>query len=95
VIGSLREVHPLEQSLTHQKERNMSNEAERDPKQQHQQGKHEPAGPVNTSDTKTNPSPGSQGQGRHAGDISKKDPSRDSGSQHGQEKPDDQKRRAS
>ena len=31
----------------------MSNEAERDPKQQ--QGKHDPAGPVNPSDTKTNP----------------------------------------
>jgi hypothetical protein len=71
----------------------MSNETERDPKQQ--QGKHDPAGPVNTSDTKTNPPPGNQSQGRHPEDISKKNPSQDSDSQHGQEKPEDQKRRAS
>jgi hypothetical protein len=48
----------------------MSNETERDPKQQ--QGMHNPAGPVNTSDTKTNPSPGNRSQGRHPEDISKK-----------------------
>jgi hypothetical protein len=71
----------------------MSNQTERDPKQQ--QGKNDPAGPVNTSDTKTNPSPGNQSQGRHPEDISKKNPSQDSDSQHGQEKPEDRKRRAS
>jgi hypothetical protein len=71
----------------------MSNETERDPKQQ--QGKHAPAGPVNTSDTKTNPSPGNQSQGRHPEDISKKTPSQGNDSQHGQGKPEDQKRRAS
>jgi hypothetical protein len=71
----------------------MSNETERDPKQQ--QGKHDPAGLPNTSDTKTNPSPGNQSQGRHPEDISKKNPSQGSDSQHGQEKPGDQKRRAS
>jgi hypothetical protein len=70
----------------------MSNEAERDPKQQ---VKHDPAGPVNTSNTKSNPSPGNQSQGRHPEDMSKKNPSQGSGSQHGQEKPEDQKRRAS
>ena len=72
----------------------MSNETERHPKQQ-QQGKHDPAGPVNTSDTKTNPSSGNQSQVRRPEDISKKNPSQDSDSQHGQEKPEDQKRRAS
>jgi hypothetical protein len=71
----------------------MSNEAERDPKQQ--QGKHDPAGPVNPSDTKTNPLPGSQSQRRHPEDISKKNSAQDSDSRHGQEKPGDQKRRAS
>jgi hypothetical protein len=71
----------------------MSNQTERDPKQQ--QGKNDPAGPVNPSDTKTNPSPGNQSQGRHPEDISKKNPSQDSDSQHGQEKPEDRKRRAS
>jgi hypothetical protein len=71
----------------------MSNQTERDPKQQ--QGKNDPDGPVNPSDTKTNPSPGNQSQGRHPEDISKKNPSQDSDSQHGQEKPEDRKRRAS
>jgi hypothetical protein len=72
----------------------MSNETERDPKQQHQQGKHDPAGPVAPSD-KANPSPGNQSQGRHPEDVSKKNPSQGSDSQHDQEKPQDQKRRAS
>jgi hypothetical protein len=70
----------------------MSNELERDPRQQ---GKHDPARPANTSDTKNNPSPGNQSQGRHPQDISRKNPSQDSDSQHGREKPEDQKRRAS
>ena len=70
----------------------MSNETERNPKQQ---GKHDPAGPANTSDTTNTPSPGNQSQGRHPQDSSKKNPSQDRDSRHDQEKPEDQKRRAS
>jgi hypothetical protein len=74
----------------------MSNEAERDPQQQKQQrGKQDPTGSVTHSDTKTNPSPRNQSQ-RNPQDISKKNPSQDGDSQHkGQEKPEDEKRRAS
>jgi hypothetical protein len=35
--------------------------------------------------TKTNPSPGNQSEGHRPQDISKKNPSQDSDSQHGQE----------
>ena len=75
----------------------MNNEAEKDPQQQKpQQGKHDPTGSVNTPDTKTNPSPENQGQGNRPQDISKKSPSQGSDPQHkGQEKPEDEKRRAS
>jgi hypothetical protein len=75
----------------------MSNEAERDPQQpKQQQDKHDPTGSVNTSDTKTNPSPENQGQGNRPQDISKKNPSQGSDPQpQGQEKPEDEKRRAS
>ena len=74
----------------------MSNEAERDPQQQKQQGKPAPTGSVNPSDTKTNPSQGNQSQSNRPQDISKKNPSQDSDAQHqGQEKPEDEKRRAS
>jgi hypothetical protein len=71
----------------------MSNESERDPQQQ---GKQDPTGKVNTSDTKTKPSPENQGQGNRPQDISKKNPPQGSDPQHqGQEKPEDEKRRAS
>jgi hypothetical protein len=71
----------------------MSNESERDPQQQ---GKQDPTGKVNTSDGKTNPSPENQGQGNRPQDISKKNPPQGSDPQHkGQEKPEDEKRRAS
>jgi hypothetical protein len=71
----------------------MSNEAEKDPKQQTQQ--QDPTGSVNPSDKKTNPSPGNQSSNRPQ-DISKKNPSQGSDPQHqGQEKPEDEKRRAS
>ena len=75
----------------------MTNEAEKDPKQQKQQpGQQAPTGSVNTPDTKTNPSPGNQGQSNRPQDMSKKNPSQDSDPQHkGQEKPEDEKRRAS
>jgi hypothetical protein len=74
----------------------MSNEAEKDPKQEkQQQGQQNPTGSVNPSDTKTNPSPGNQSSNRPQ-DISKKNPSQDSDPQHqDQEKPEDEKRRAS
>jgi hypothetical protein len=64
----------------------MSNEAEKDPQQQKpQQGQQDPVGSANPS----------QGSNRPQ-DISKKNPSQDSDSQHkGQEKPEDEKRRAS
>jgi hypothetical protein len=71
----------------------MSNEAEKDPKQQKQQ---DPTGSVNPSDKKTNPSPGNQSQSNPPQDISRKNPSHDSDSEHqGQQKPEDEKRRAS
>jgi hypothetical protein len=75
----------------------MSNEVERDPEQQKQeQGKHDPTGSVNPSDKKTNPSPGNQSQSNPPQDISKKNPSQGGDSQHqGQQKPEDEKRRAS
>jgi hypothetical protein len=75
----------------------MSNEAEKDPKQQQQQqGQQNPTGAVNTPDTKTNPSPGNQGQSNRPQDSSKKNPTQDSDPKHqGQEKPEDEKRRAS
>jgi hypothetical protein len=69
----------------------MTNEAEQNPKQQ----KPQPEGSVHSPDKKTDPSQESQG---HASpqDISKKNPSQDSDSQNkGQQKPEDEKRRAS
>jgi hypothetical protein len=75
----------------------MSNEAGKDPRQQkQQQGQQDPTGAANTPDTKTNPSPGNQGQSNRPQDSSKKNPSQDSNPQHqGQQKPEDEKRRAS
>jgi hypothetical protein len=75
----------------------MSNEVERDPEQQkREQGRHDPTGSVNPTDKKTNPSPGNQSQSNPPQDISKKNPSQGSDSQQqGQQKPDDEKRRAS
>jgi hypothetical protein len=70
----------------------MSNETENDPKQE--QSKQDPTGSVNTSDKKTNPSPANQGN--RPQDISKKNPPKNSDIQpQGQEKPEDEKRRAS
>ncbi len=60
-----------------------------------QQQKPQPGGSVNAPDTKTNPSPENQGQGNRPQDISKKNPSQGSDPQRGQEKPEDEKRRAS
>jgi hypothetical protein len=73
----------------------MKNEAKTDPQQQKpQQGKETPTRSVNPSDTKTNPS--QENQRNRPQDTSKKNPSQDSDSQHkGQEKPQDEKRRAS
>jgi hypothetical protein len=85
---------PLEapESLMCFKRSDMSNETESDPKQQ--QGKQDPTGSVNTSDKKTNPTP--ENQGNRPQDISKKNPAQGSDPQHpGQEKPEDEKRRAS
>jgi hypothetical protein len=75
----------------------MTNEAKTDLQQQkQQQGKQDPTRAANPSDTKTNPSPQNQTPGSRPQDISKKNPSQDSDSQHkGQEKPADKKRRAS
>jgi hypothetical protein len=74
----------------------MSNEAETDPQQPRQQHvQQDPPGSVKTSDTKSNPPPGKQSQSNPQ-DISKKNPSQDSDSQHkDQQKPEDEKRRAS
>ena len=61
-----------------------------------QQQKPQPGGSVNAPDTKADPSPENQGQGTRPQDISKKNPSQGSDPQHqGQEKPEDEKRRAS
>jgi hypothetical protein len=69
----------------------MSNEAENNLQQQ----KPQPGGSVNAPDTKTNPSQENQNE-NNPQDISKKAPSQDSDSPHkGQEKPTDEKRRAS
>jgi hypothetical protein len=70
----------------------MSNEVEKDPEQQkHEQGKHDPTGSVNPSDKR-----GNQSQSNPTQDVSKKNPSQGSDSQHqGQQKPEDEKRRAS
>ena len=66
----------------------MSNETESDPKQQ---GKQDPTGSVNT-DKKTS----TENQGNRPQDISKKNPSQGSDPQHqGQQKSEDEKRRAS
>jgi hypothetical protein len=71
----------------------MSNESEKDPQQQ---GKQDPTRKVITSDTKTDAAPENQGQGNRPQDISKKNPAPGSDPQHqGQEKPEDEKRRAS
>jgi hypothetical protein len=70
----------------------MSNETESDPKQQ--QRKQDPTGRVDNSDKKTNPS--TDNQGNRPQDISKKNPAQGSDPQpQGQEKPEDEKRRAS
>jgi hypothetical protein len=70
----------------------MTNETEKNPEQQ----KPQPGGSVKAPDAKTNPSPENQGQGNRPQDISKKNPSQGSDPQHqGQEKPEDEKRRAS
>jgi hypothetical protein len=72
----------------------MSDETESDPKQQ--QGKQKPSGSVNTSDKKTTPSQENPGQGNRPQDITKKNPPQGSDPQpQGQEKPEDEKRRAS
>jgi hypothetical protein len=75
----------------------MTNETEKDPQQPRQpQGQQDPTGSAKTSDTKPIPSPGNQSQSNRPQDISKKNPSQDSDSeQQGQEKPEDEKRRAS
>ena len=75
----------------------MSNEAEKNPEQQkQQQGQPDRTRSVNPSDTKTNPSPENQRQSNPPQDISKKNPSQGTDSQHkGQKKPEDEKRRAS
>jgi hypothetical protein len=73
-------LQPIHQDV---KRSNMSNETEtqQDPK---------------TSETKPIPSPGNQSQGNRPQDISKKNPSQDTDAQHqGEEKPEDEKRRAS
>ena len=72
-------------------------ETEKKPQQPSPQpGQQDPTGSVNTSDTPTDPSRENQGQKNRPQDISKKNPSQDSDSQHkGQEKPEDEKRRAS
>jgi hypothetical protein len=65
---------------------------EKSPEQQ----KPQPGGSVKAPDTKTNPTPENQGQGNRPQDISKKNPSHGGEPQHqGQEKPEDEKRRAS
>jgi hypothetical protein len=65
----------------------MSNETE---------NKQDPTGSVNPGNTKTDPSQRTQRETNPPQDISKKNPSQDSDSQHkGQEKPEDEKRRAS
>jgi hypothetical protein len=70
-----------------QKRSDMNNEIENKPN---------PTGSVNPTDTKTSDSPADQGQGNPPQDISKKNPSQGRDSQHGgQEKPEDEKRRAS
>ena len=70
----------------------MTNETEKNPEQQ----KPQPGGSVNAPDTKTNPSPENQGQGNRPQDISKKNSSQGSDPQRqDQEKPEDEKRRAS
>jgi hypothetical protein len=85
---------PLEEapeSLMCFKRSDMSNETESDPKQQ---GKQDPTVRVDNSDKKTNPS--TENQGNRPQDISKKNPAQGSDPQHqGQEKPEDEKRRAS
>jgi hypothetical protein len=71
----------------------MSNEAkaERDPQQQ---DKTASTGSVSTADTKTNPV--QENQGNRAQDIAKKEPMQHTDPQHkGQEKSEDEKRRAS
>jgi hypothetical protein len=64
----------------------MSNEVE---------NKQDPTGPVNPGNTKTDPSQRTQRETNPPQDISRKNPSQDSDSHKGQEKPEDEKRRAS
>jgi hypothetical protein len=71
----------------------MSNETEKNPQQQ---GPQDPTGSVNTSDRKNEPSHRNQGQSYVRQNISEKNPSQDSDSQHkAEQKPEDEKRRAS
>jgi hypothetical protein len=72
----------------------MNNEARKNPEQQKQQ---DPTGSAKISDTKPNPSEGSQNQSNpRQQDPSKKNPSTDSNPQHkDQQKPGDAKRHAS
>jgi hypothetical protein len=69
----------------------MTNETEKTSQQQ----KPQPGGSVDAPDKKANPSQGNRNQGDPR-KISKKTPSQDSDSSHkGQQKPEDEKRRAS
>jgi hypothetical protein len=69
----------------------MTNETEKTSQQQ----KPQPGGSVDATDKKANPSQGNQNQSNPQ-EISKKTPSQDSDSPHkGQQKPEDEKRRAS
>jgi len=70
----------------------MTDETEKNPEQQKPQS----GGSVNAPDTKTIPSPENQAQGNRPQDISKKNPPKNSDIQpQGQQKPEDEKRRAS
>jgi|HubBroStandDraft_1064217.scaffolds.fasta_scaffold23835_2 hypothetical protein len=76
----------------------MSQESEKNRQQPKQQpGQQDPTGSVNTTpNTNTNPPHGNQSQVNRPQEVSKKNPSQDSDSQHkGQQKPEDEKRRAS
>jgi hypothetical protein len=73
----------------------MNKETEKNQSKQ-EQGKPDPTGSVNISDTKGNPSPGNPSQSNPPQEISKKNPPQGTDSQHqGQQKTEDEKRRAS
>jgi hypothetical protein len=74
----------------------MTNEAEKNPQQKQQHDQQDATGSAKTPDAKPARPGESQSQSNRPQDISKKNPSQDSDSQHqGQEKPEDEKRRAS